>query len=123
MDERTAQLLIMGSAPVNQSIPSIAAGVTVTYDLDYEFPGIGYVYDFMDSVVVTNNSAQPITFKPNPGAAYPILAYGSQEITPTHLKHGYSVENTGSGATNDGEVTIAMRRMPVNSKLVTVTKQ
>lgn len=74
------------------------------------------IYEYLDSAVVINNSAQPITVRIGT-SDYRILAYTTQSITKVIIRE-LLVTNSGTAATLAGEVRIELRRLPVNIQMV-----
>jgi len=105
-----AKLRAQGSPNYVVSVGAIASGAEEYHDINTETPD-AEKYDFMDSILITNNSAQKIEFRLNRYDVYPILGYQVQPITRRPCRF-YTIKNVGALATVAGEVTVQYRRLP-----------
>ena len=111
---RDAQVIAQGSRVFPYSVPIITATNTFWYDLSAVMSAQEKAFwDYMDSLVILNNSAYPVHFYlNNADNDYYILPYGTQPITRRAFRT-FGFYNPDS--TNDitaGLVTMNMRRLP-----------
>ncbi len=120
MDQRLAAIRAAGSPNYKQVLGAIANGVTVYYDLLSVWPQ-AWAFDYLDSMIVTNNSAQPIEVGVN-GDTYAVLPYQIQPITHVPIRQ-WSVKNAGAAPTLASDITIMARLLPADTPVVVTTRQ
>ena len=116
MDKRTAQVIAGGSPEVSLGIGALAPGVFQYHSLEVDFPQVEDLYDFLDSWVISNASAQPVEFHWN-GMVKTLLPGQVQTVTG-HQVRNYRLRNIGLLATVANEVRLQARRMPSDLKTV-----
>lgn len=111
MDARLEQIRAQGSRNFVVTLGVIAAGVIDSHSIKGDFAEAEQ-FDYMDSLLITNNSAQPIEFYLNGVSdTYPILPYQIQPISRRAFRY-YAVRNVGALATVAGDIVIQYRRLP-----------
>jgi hypothetical protein len=116
---RAAQLESMGSRMFSAYDGIIAAGATVVHDMTVDNPEIK-AFQFADSIIVTNNSAQPLEYWHNGAERYYIPAYSMQPVMGRPANN-YKIVNVGAGATVANDVFVQYRRLaPSVQKVVAV---
>ncbi len=108
---RYAQLEAMGSRLFSTYDGAIGSGVTVYHDMLNDNSDLK-AFIFADSIIVTNNSAQPLEFYLNGADKYYVPAYTILPINRPATN--YKIKNVGTGATNANEIYVSYRRLPPN---------
>lgn len=112
MSNRLAEIVAMGSPNYNQDLGIIAATAEVWYDMKSTFPG-SQIYDYFDSIVITNNSAEKIEFYLNTkGDTYTMLAFQVLPLSGRAFRY-WGVKNLDAvNNTAASEINLQMRRLP-----------
>lgn len=91
---------------------AIVAGATVWIDIHNHFGNEARQFDYFDTAVITNNSAQAVHFYLNsPAEDYYILPYQSQPITRRAFRR-FGFYNATLIDIAIGEISASMRRLP-----------
>ena len=114
MFSREAQVIAQGSRIFPYSVPLIAHTQTYWYDLQSVFTRQELsLWDYMDSLVILNNSALPVHFYLNQADNdYYILPYGTQPITRRAFRTFGFYNPDAANDIAAGLVTMNMRRLP-----------
>ena len=123
MTMRELQIVNQGSRIYQFSVPAIVATKTYWYDLPAVM-GVqeAALYNFLDSLVILNNSALPIHFYLNSADNdYYILAYGTQPISRRAFRTFGLYNPDAITDIAAGLVTMSMRRLPPD--IVSVVNQ
>ncbi len=107
----TERLLAVGSRIFTVYDGAIPAGASVYHDITFDNPETkNFVY--VDSIIVFNQSAQPIQFFLNSSELYAIPA--NSMLPVNRPMSNYKIVNVGSAGTNANEIAVQYRRLPPN---------
>jgi hypothetical protein len=114
MMNRDIQVISQGSRIFGYSVPIIAASKVYWYSLaDVMTAQEQALWDYMDSLVILNNSALPLHFYLNQtDNDYYILPYGTQPITRRAFRTFGFFNPDAANDITAGLVTMNMRRLP-----------
>ncbi len=108
------ELIKRGSSPFTAYEGVVGAGLTVWNDKDTlfaDYPDVRY-YDYLDYLLVQNNSAQIIEVYLNtPNEMWAILPYNIQPITGKAFRQ-FGVRNTGLADTVANDIIYTAKRLP-----------
>jgi hypothetical protein len=115
MTMRDFEIVRMGSRVFPYSVPQITHATTFWYDLPTMIGNQqeAALWDYLDSLVILNNSALPVHFYlNNTDNDYYILPYGTQPVTRRAFRTiGFYNPDVANDITA-GLVTVNMRRLP-----------
>lgn len=113
-----ARMEQVGSPLYQKKYGILTNGAAATWtDKHKEFPESD-IWDYLDSAVLTNNSAQPIEFSIDGGETYYVLPYQMQPVTRRPITK-WAVKNVGAAPTVANEVILQIRRLGPDVQTVT----
>lgn len=115
MFEHEQKIIKRGSQPFNQSVGILVAGTITWYDVASQFGNAAKLFEPLDSIVITNNSAYQIEFYLDTAdQTWIVLPYQIQPINRRSFRR-YGIKNAGSGNTVSGDITLQLKRLPLDT--------
>jgi hypothetical protein len=114
MFEREAQVISLGSRLFPYSVPLVAHTQTYWYNIkDVINQQEAALWDYLDSLVILNNSGLPVNFYlNNSDNDYYILAYGTQPISRRAFRTFGFFNPDAANDIAAGLISMNMRRLP-----------